>query len=225
MSASRAQHRRFQDRRDAGRKLAGVLRASRTAPPLVLGLARGGIVVADEVAKALGAPLDVMVVRKVGAPAQPEMAVGALAPDVLVLDPRVDRDHPQIRERIQAETVELYRRLRRYRGVEAEPEVAGRDVILVDDGLATGRTARAAVRALRGGGARHITLAVPVGAPDAVDELEADVDVLVCLYQPASFFAVGEWYDHFTPVSDDEVVRILSAAQQRSTEAGTEPGE
>lgn len=219
MPTSRPQHQRFRDRRDAGRTLAEVLKASRTSPPLVLGLARGGIVVADEVAKALGAPLDVMVARKVGAPAQPEMAVGALTPDVLVLDPRVDRDHPQIQERIQAETAEVYRRLRRYRGVEAEPDVAGRDVILVDDGLATGRTALAAVRALRAGGARHITLAVPVGASDTVNKLEAEVDVLVCVHQPASFFAVGEGYESFTPVSDEEVVRILSAAQQRSAEA------
>jgi len=205
----------FEDRRDAGRRLARALRTYREVDPIVLGLPRGGVAVGYDVADALDAPLDVVVVRKLGHPEQPELAVGAIGPgDVLVLG----RAHGVRPEHVQTtaarERTEMERRIRRYRGSDGVPDVAGRIAILVDDGLATGLTAEAAIRAAREAGARAIVLAVPVAAPEAARRVEREVDDFVCLSRPEGFFAIGTYYHHFAPVSDREVVAYLERARR-----------
>ncbi|HEU4754570.1 MAG TPA: phosphoribosyltransferase family protein, partial [Armatimonadota bacterium] len=179
----------FQDRADAGRQLAHRLQRYRDEHPIVLGLPRGGVAVAYEVASALDAPLDVFIARKLGAPNHPEFAVGAIAPGGVVL---VDRraiqalhiSREQLEEVARAEGAEVERRLRQYRDDRPPPQVRGRTVILVDDGLATGMTARAAVQSLRQQGPRRVVLAVPVGAAETVEALSEEVDDLVCLLIP-----------------------------------------
>jgi putative phosphoribosyl transferase len=208
----------FRDRADAGRRLAERLAAYRAETPLVVALARGGVVVGEEVARALGAPLEVMVARKLGAPGQPELGVGALAPGVRVVDERAVRElgisAKQLEWIVAAETEEMQRRLRRYRGDRAELEVRDRTVILVDDGLATGVTARAAIHALRGQRPRRIVFAAPVCAPDTARLLDTEVDEVVCVAAPVHFGAVGAWYADFAQTSDDEVLKILSRASR-----------
>lgn len=205
----------FEDRRDAGRRLARVLRAYREVDPIVLGLPRGGVAVAYDVAEALGAPLDVVVVRKLGHPQQPELAIGAIGPgDVLVLD-RTHGVPPQnVQSTAARERTEMERRIRRYRGGDGVPDVGGRVAILVDDGLATGLTAEAAIRATREAGARAIVLAVPVAAPEAARRVEKQVDDFVCLSRPEGFFAIGAYYHDFAPVTDQEVVAYLERARR-----------
>lgn len=204
---------RFRDRVDAGRQLAERLRAYGVERPLVLGIARGGVVVAAEVARALGAPLHVMVALKLGAPGRPELGIGAVAPGVRVVDEesvRVLDVSPEQLERIAAaETVEMYRRLREYRGTWPEPDVRARTVILIDDGLATGVTALAAIRSLRREAPRRIVLGVPVCAAPTALALRGEADLVVCLVAPAGFTAVGEGYADFTQTSDAEVQRLL----------------
>lgn len=212
----------FADRRDAGRRLAEHLTHLKSQSPVVLGLPRGGVVVADEVARALDAPLDVLVVRKIGAPHQPELALGAvtdggnrqriLNDDVLAMI-RVPDDY------LQAETdrqfAEVERRQALYRGGRAPIEVTDRTVIVVDDGIATGATVRAGIRSLRANKAASIVLAVPVAPPDTAVSLEKEVDALVCLESPRSFRAVGLYYGNFSQTTDAEVVEILEAASSR----------
>ncbi|HXG43936.1 MAG TPA: phosphoribosyltransferase [Gemmatimonadales bacterium] len=204
---------RFADRRDAGRRLAQALERYRSAQPVVLGLPRGGVPVAAEVARALGAPLDVLVVRKLGAPGHPEFAVGAVAAGATVLHDDVVQQlgiPPEYLDRVIAqEQEELARRERAYRGSRPGVEVHGRTVILVDDGLATGATAEAAIRVLRAQGAGRIVLAVPVSAPDTLRRLTPLVDDLVCLSAPPGFRAVSLSYDDFSPTSDEEVLACL----------------
>jgi putative phosphoribosyl transferase len=184
---------------------------------VVLGLARGGVPVAAEVATALGAPLDVCVVRKLGAPAQPEFAFGAIAEDddggfVEYIDEvtvRALRLHESDVEKVRrAEAAELARRAGAYRDGRPMLDVRGKRVVLVDDGLATGATMRAAIRSMRERGASDVTVAVPVGAPETVAELRAEVDV-VCALAPAEFFAVGSFYADFTAPTDDELRALL----------------
>ncbi|MGR7024036.1 phosphoribosyltransferase [Geodermatophilus sp. URMC 62] len=217
-------HRRpFADRRDAGRQLAARLTdPGRTgAVPLgpdalVLGLPRGGVVVAAEVAAALGAELDVVAVRKLGLPGHPELAMGALAAvgDTVqsvrseAVLARVTVDAAAADEVYRAELAELRRRQRAYRGDRPPPDVAGRTVVLVDDGLATGSTARAALGAVRGAGPAAVVVAVPVGAPDVCSGLDADQ--VVCLLTPSPFGAVGRYYDDFGQTTDDEVAAALA---------------
>lgn len=206
---------RFADRRDAGRRLADLLDRPRQGTPIVIGLARGGLVVAADVAGRLRAPLDVLVVRKIGCPWQPELGVGALAEGGIVV-----RDEALIRELgietaeleavIDRERHELDRRVDRYRASREPIDVAGADVIIVDDGLATGGTARAAIEAVRARGARRIVLAVPVAPRETVRSLERVVDEVVVLATPDWFGAIGEWYVDFAQVSDDEVVALLA---------------
>jgi putative phosphoribosyl transferase len=209
----------FTDRRHAGRELAARLGHLR-GDAVVLGLPRGGLPVADEVARALGAPLDVLVVRKLGVPWHPELAMGAVATgDVRVLNDDVLQmagvPERQVEEVNDRERQEVARRERQYRGGRPPVPVEGRVAVVVDDGLATGATAAAGVRAVRERGPVSVVLAVPVAAPDTVARLERVADEVVCPRFPPGFIAVGGYYDDFSPVTDDEVRRILDDAARR----------
>ncbi|HEY3065276.1 MAG TPA: phosphoribosyltransferase [Methylomirabilota bacterium] len=204
----------FHDRHDAGRRLAEKLRAYAGTSAMVLALPRGGVPVAAEVADRLGLPLDVFVVRKLGVPGYPELAMGALANGgVRVLNADVVQAlgiTPDLIETVaRREATELARRERAYRGDQPSLDVDGRTVILVDDGLATGATMRAGIAALRARGAAHVVVAVPVGAPETCAALAADADEVVCATAPQPFFAVGHWYENFEQTSDDEVRALL----------------
>ena len=206
----------FEDRVEAGRALARSLFTYRAATDaIVLALPRGGVPVGFEVARALGLPLDVLVVRKLGLPGQPELAMGAIASggalvlneDVLRFADGCEADLERVRRREQAE---LERRERQYRGTRPPLEMAGRTGILVDDGLATGATMEVAVRALRGLGATRIVVAVPVASREARDRIAAVADEVVCLEAPMFFSAVGQWYRDFGQTSDAEVGDLLA---------------
>jgi putative phosphoribosyl transferase len=204
----------FKDRRDAGRQLAEQLERFRSEHPVVIGIPRGGVPVAAEVADALGAPLDVAVVRKIGAPQNPEFAIGALAEGgVHVLNAKAVRaarlSEAALHALIGRIERELGERVGCYRGSREPVEIAGRTVILVDDGLATGRSALAAVISLRKRGAARVVLAVPVAAPSSVEVLRAEADEVVCVEMPADLWAVGLWYEDFSPTSDAEVAALL----------------
>ncbi|WP_458524608.1 phosphoribosyltransferase [Onishia taeanensis] len=216
----------FLDRRDAGRQLAAALNESgHTPPPLVLGLPRGGVPVAFEVAQALGGELDVLVVRKLGVPWHPELAMGAIAGNgVCILNhdliARLGVSQDRLDAIIADETRELKRREQAYRGTRPGPSIAGRRVILVDDGLATGATMQAAIEALREQAPRDLVVAVPVAAADSLAEIEQTADRVVCLQAPQHFMAVGQWYQTFGQTSDQEVMALLSqAAASRSPPA------
>lgn len=205
----------YEDRRDAGRRLGEALAGRELHRPLVLALPRGGVPVAVEVARALHAELDVLVVRKIGAPGQPELGIGAVAEggEPLLHPPSLRMlgvTERQLEATVAAERRELDRRVERYRGARPLPAVADRDVLVVDDGLATGGTARAALAALAPRRPRRLVLAVPVGSPRTVAELEHDADEVVCLQQPEHFQAVGQWYRDFAQTTDDVVVRLLA---------------
>jgi putative phosphoribosyl transferase len=215
-------NRPFRDRREAGRLLASRLAAYANRPDvLVLALPRGGVPVAFEVARALGAPLDVFVVRKLGVPGHEELAMGAIATGgVRVLNDQVVRALRIPEYVIEAvagkERQELARRERLYRGDRPFPDVRGRTAILVDDGLATGTTMQAAVRALRQQQAARIVVAVPLAAPETCQELSEEVDDIVCAVTPEPFEAVGLWYEDFSQTTDEEVGDLLA----RSAPAG-----
>lgn len=206
----------FRNRADAGRRLAASLRHLAGRPDvLVLGLPRGGVPVAYEVAQALGAPLDVFVVRKLGVPGQRELAFGAIATGgVRVLNHelvnalRLDPD--TIAAVATAEQEELTRRERAYRGGMPPVDVRGKTVVLIDDGLATGASMRAAVVALRRRGPARIVVAVPTAAPDACNEFRDEVDEVICTDTPERFVAVGDRYDEFGDTSDEEVRELLA---------------
>ncbi|MGZ8752693.1 MAG: phosphoribosyltransferase, partial [Acidimicrobiia bacterium] len=204
----------FRDRHDAGRQLAFHLEQLREEHPVVVGLPRGGVPVAYEVANALGAPLDVIVVRKLGVPFQPELGMGALGEDgVRVLNERVMRAAGVTDEELASvearEAAEVTRRARSFRGDRPMIELAGRTVIIVDDGLATGGTARAAIQVARAHGARRVVLAVPVAPQEAAHDMADEADRVVVMLQPRMFSAVGQFYDDFTQTSDDEVIALL----------------
>ena len=208
---------RFRDRWDAGRVLAEALEPYRARHPLVLGIPRGGVVVAAEVARLLGADLDIVVARKLGAPGHSELAIGAVTADggrwlngSIVSSLGVGAEY--IDEVTRAEMAEANARETRFRGVRPAPEVAGRVVILVDDGFATGATVRAAARALRRKKPALLVLAAPVGAPDTCDELRAEADAVVCPLQPQPFHAVGLFYERFEQTEDQEVAALLAEA-------------
>ncbi|HEY5046246.1 MAG TPA: phosphoribosyltransferase [Solirubrobacteraceae bacterium] len=207
----------FLDRRDAGRRLAIELNALADERPVIVALPRGGVPVAFEVARALHAPLDILAVRKLGAPGNPELGVGAVAEDgTAILDPQSARMHgmtqAMLEETLAVESRELRRRVERYRDGRPSVPVKGRTAVVVDDGLATGLTDLAAVRALRKRGARQIIVAVPVGSSEAVSVLAREADRVVCLEVPRRLFGVGMWYRDFTPVSDQQVLALLAEA-------------
>jgi len=209
---------RFRDRREAGQVLADRLTAYAGRPDvLVLALPRGGVPVAYEVARALGAPLDVFLVRKLGVPGQEELAMGAVATGgVRVLNEQVVGAlgiPPSVIEAVAAwQQQELARRERLYRGDRPPPDVRGRTVILVDDGLATGSTMRAALAALRRQQPARLVVAVPTAAPETCDELRAEADDVVCATTPEPFDSVGLWYEDFSQTTDEEVRELLERA-------------
>lgn len=211
-------YRVFEDRRTAGRSLVPELQRCDLHDPIILGLPRGGVPLAYEIAMALRAPLDTIVVRKLGVPSQPELAFGAIASgDVRVINDDVVRSLPSLDddtiERIAGrEMKELRRRERDYRLDRPYPELAGKDVVLVDDGLATGATMYAAAEAVKTKSPASVVVAVPVGSSSAVARVAAVVDRVVCLESPAYFYAVGQFYVDFRQTSDDEVRELLRAA-------------
>jgi len=213
---------RFLNRTEAGQRLAAELtRYAGQGDVLVLGLPRGGVPVAFEIAMALDAPLDVFIVRKLGLPGHEEFGIGAIASGgVRVVDESVLRAYGVDGETLDRITVrerrELERRERLYRDDRAFPSVAGRSVILVDDGLATGSTMRAAIAALRAEGPRSIVVAVPVGAPETCAAIGALADEVVCLEMPEPFYAVGLWYEDFEQTEDGEVHELLERAAARA---------
>jgi predicted phosphoribosyltransferase len=210
----------FQNRSEAGALLADELSHYAKRPNVVvLALPRGGVPVAFEVAKAIRAPLDVFIVRKLGTPGQPELAMGAIASGgVRVLNEAVVESlgiPASVIERVTAEEEEeLKRREFAYRGCHAEPQVHGQTVILVDDGIATGATMRAAVRALNAQEPRRLVVAVPTVAPSTYEELREEVDEFVAIMTPEPFYGVGQWYEDFRQTSDEEVADLLARARQ-----------
>jgi predicted phosphoribosyltransferase len=209
---------RFRDRRDAGRRLAALLLPFATEHPVVVGLPRGGVPVADEVATVLKAPLEILAVRKLGAPHNPEYGIGAIAEDgTRVFDAEalaVLGINGGVLESIVArETVELRRRVAAYRGDRPPIELRDRTVVIVDDGVATGVTDTAALRAIRRLEPRHLVLAVPVCAPDSAARLRGEADEVICLIEPQLLYGVGQWYRDFSQVSDDEVIAALGASR------------
>lgn len=220
----------FRDRRDAGRQLAQRLDRFIDEPDvLVLGLPRGGVPVAYEVAAYLGAPLDVLVVRKLGVPGHGELAMGAIASGgVEVVDQRVIDMLAIPRESFEAvaerERVELERRERIFRAGRPPLDVAGRTVILVDDGLATGASMAAAIDAIRARGPAFLVAAVPVAPPETCEALAMRADEMICLYTPEQLYAVGLWYADFTQTSDAEVRELLEVRHAASSDRATHPG-
>jgi putative phosphoribosyl transferase len=208
---------RFRDRHDAGEVLAASLRHYRPTSPLVLALPRGGVPVAYEVAESLDAELDVWVVRKLGVPGHEELAMGAIAPGGVML---IDRElvgylgitDQQIRTVADRELRELDRRERAYREGRTPPDVSGRTVLLIDDGLATGSSMRVAVSSLRAGSPAKIVVAVPIGPPDTCEAMRAVADEVVCARTPEPFHGVGLWYENFDQTTDDEVRDLLAQA-------------
>lgn len=206
---------RFADRRDAGRQLAERLLPLAEEDPIVLALPRGGVPVAGEVAAALDAPLEILAVRKLGAPHNPEYGIGAIAEDgTRVFDPEalavLGIDGGALESIVARETAELRRRVAAYRGDRAPLSLEDRTVIVVDDGVATGVTDTAALHAVRHQGPRRVVLAVPVCAPDSAVRLEEEADELVCLLEPPLLYGVGQWYRDFSQVTDEEVVAALA---------------
>lgn len=204
----------FHNRADAGRRLAESLAGDPSRPLVVLGLPRGGLPVAAEVAEALGAPLDLLMVRKLGVPRQPELAMGAIGErGVRVLDDDVLRQSGVTDRELETvesnEREELERRATRYRGGRPPRSLRGCTALVVDDGVATGSTALAAVEVARRLGADRVEVAVPVASRQAVDALSRAADEVHCLWTPVLFHAVGQWYDDFTPTTDEEVVAAL----------------
>ena len=205
----------FADRADAGRRLAAKLSAFARSDAVVLGLPRGGVPVAYEVARALDLPLDVILVRKLGVPFQPELAMGAIGEDgVRVINARIvdltGVRPAQLDEAQAREERELERRARRYRGDRPRRDIAGRTAMIIDDGIATGSTVRAACAVARAHGARRVVVATPVAPPETVTALREDADEVIALDTPAHFAAIGQFYRDFGQTSDDEVVRLLA---------------
>ena len=219
----------FKDRAEAGKKLAEALNAFRGSDLVVLGIPRGGVVVAGEVAKALEAPLDIVVARKIGAPGEPEFALGAVTQEGDVV---MDRQGAEsygatpgfLDHHVRKAREEVNERLRKLRGDAPYPPLEGRVVLIVDDGIATGSSMRAAVISAKKRAPRELVVAVPVAPREAVEALRKEATKVVCLETPGAFSAVGEFYRDFGQVEDEEVVRILSESRRRRRSASTPPG-
>lgn len=209
----------FEDRVDAGERLAKALVEYSGADAVILAIPRGGVIVGEVVARQLGLPLDVVVPRKIGAPGNPELGLGAIAPGVRVIDPRMVEmlgvSESYLERQIAAEEEEIDRRLRAYRGGRPPADVAGKVAIVVDDGVATGGTAVAALRWAKAQGASTVVLAVPVAPGASIGRLEQEANRVVVLSAPEPFFAVGEWYRRFDQTTDEEVVAALARAAAR----------
>jgi predicted phosphoribosyltransferase len=210
----------FADRRDAGRQLASQLLPLARLRPVVVGLPRGGVPVASEIASALGAPLEILAVRKLGAPHNPEYGFGAIVEDgTRIFDPEalaaLAIDGATLEGIVAEASEELSRRVVAYRGGHLPMRLRGRTVVIVDDGVATGVTDTAAIRAVRRQRPRRLILAVPVGAPDSLALLRKEADETVCLIAPPQLRGVGQWYRDFSQVHDQEVVAALGAARRR----------
>ena len=211
----------FADRHEAGRKLGEAVARLDLAEPLVLALPRGGVPVAYEVARRLMAPLDILVVRKLGAPGHRELALGAIvggaAPQTVFNEDVVAAMRPSaeyMATEIAEQRTELARRRQAYTGGRPEPDLNGRTVVLVDDGIATGASVRAALLGLKQAGVARLVLAVPVGPPEVIEQLREAADEVVCLLTPERFRAVGEWYADFGQTEDEEVVALLGQARR-----------
>ena len=214
----------FVDRQDAGRQLAEALAGLKGEDVVVLGIPRGGVVVAAEVARAHGWPLDTVIPRKIRAPGNPELGLGAIAPGVRVLDQRMLEmlgvSESYLDREIAEEEREIERRSDAYRRGRPAVDVKDKVAVVVDDGIATGGTATAAVRWARAQGARRVILAVPVAPAEGVRNLSREADEVVCLETPEPFYAVGQWYQEFPQTSDEEVVQILDDVTSRDDEDG-----
>lgn len=201
---------KFRDREEAGEKLAERLADYQNVKKgIILALPRGGVVVGAEISKELNLPLDIIVTRKIGAPFNPEYAIAAAGLNQVILNEKESIDQQYLKEQLQKERLEIQRRLKAYRGQRPEPKIKGRTIILVDDGLATGLTMQAAVSEVRRKNPAEIILAVPVAPPETLKKLEKLVDKTVVLKIEPVFFAIGQFYENFTQVSDQEVKDLL----------------
>jgi len=204
----------FANRVEAGKRLASALADFTSKDGIVLAIPRGGVVVGFEVARTLGLPLDVIVPRKIGAPDNPELAIGAMTEDgTIILDEKlviylgVSEDY--IKNKSDNQKLEIGRRLKLYRGDVPRPNLKNREVIIVDDGIATGSTMKAALASVRKSGAKTVVIAIPVGPQSTITELKKQADRVVCLYTPEPFYAIGEFYEDFAQTEDGEVMELL----------------
>lgn len=209
----------FKDRQSAGMKLAEKLSAYQSDPnAIIIGLPRGGVIVAAEIAQKLNLSLDIVVPRKIGSPIIPELAIGAISENgAVILDQGVINsiggvEKKFIEEQVEIEKKEIERRLKLYRDSRVSLNLKGKTVIIVDDGIATGATMRAAVKSVREKGAVKVIMVIPVAPKDILEELQKDVDKVVCLMTPDVFYAVGAFYKNFPQIQDDQVVRVLEAS-------------
>jgi predicted phosphoribosyltransferase len=208
----------FSNRIDAGQRLADALKTHTFADGLVLAIPRGGVVVGFEVAEAL-VFFGVIIPRKIGAPGNPELAIGAMTEDgIAILDENLmsylNVPDDYVERESETQKLEIQRRMQLYRQNEPYPNLKGRDVIVVDDGIATGATMKAALASVKNKGAKSVTAAVPVGPPSTIEELKRQADLVVCLFMPESFYAIGEFYDDFGQTSDYEVMDLLRKNRQ-----------